>query len=209
MATYGTNDALYGTGTFGSAIFGQLTPVISLTGVSGTGQIEPPEIGGFEVDIGVRLTATTVGTVGVPSVQPNVKAEISGVTATVSLGIITLGPVSATLTGVSTRGFVGVSTDEIEAAALLLGEDSIEFAITLDADIGVGNSVIPTGVTATGNVTDENDEDSTTVHVGAGLVTVTGTGLIGEVTPTAVVFDFAAVKEQYSKRRSVFVQRAA
>jgi hypothetical protein len=204
MATYGTNDALYGTGTFGSAIFGQLTPVISLTGVSGTGQIEPPEIGGFEVDIGVRLTATTVGTVGVPSVQPNVKAEISGVTATVSLGTITLGPVTATLTGVSTRGFVGVSTDEIEAAALLLGEDSIEFAITLDADIGVGNSVIPTGVTATGQV-----QAITTIHVGAGLVTATGTGVMGEVTPTAVVFDFEAVREQYSKRRSVIVQRAA
>ena len=204
MATYGTNDALYGTGTFGSAIFGQLTPVISLTGVSGTGQIEPPEIGGFEVDIGVRLTATTVGTVGVPSVQPNVKAEISGVTATVSLGTITLGPVTATLTGVSTRGFVGVSTDEIEAAALLLGEDSIEFATTLDADIGVGNSVIPTGVTSTGQV-----QAITTIHVGAGLVTATGTGVMGEVTPRAVVFDFEAVREQYSKRRSVIVQRAA
>jgi len=207
MATYGTNDALYGTGTFGSAVFGQLTPVISLdaTDVFGTGQIEPPEIGGFEVDISIRLTATTVGTVGLPSVQLNVKAEISGVTATVSLGIITLGPVSATLTGVSTRGFVGVSTDEIEAAALLLGEDSIEFAITLDADIGVGNSVIPTGVAATGQV-----QDITTIHVGAGLVTdETGTGVMGEVTPTAVVFDFEAVREQYSKRRSVIVQRAA
>ena len=185
MATYGTNDALYGTGTFGSAIFGQLTPVISLTGVSGTGQIEPPEIGGFEVDIGVRLTATTVGTgsVGsIPTSQVHVGAGLTGVTATVSLGQISISSTQALFTVVGT-GFVG--------------------------SVGIGVTPNITGVTATGNVTDENDEDSTTVHVGAGLVTVTGTGVMGEVTPTAVVFDFAAVKEQYSKRRSVFVQRAA
>ena len=108
MATYGTNDALYGTGTFGSAIFGQLTPVIALTGVSATGVIEPPEIGGFEVDIGVRLTATTVGTVGAPSVQPNVKAEISGVTSTVSLGQITIDALEKIFTVVGT-GSVAVS----------------------------------------------------------------------------------------------------
>jgi hypothetical protein len=206
MATYSTSDAIYGTGIFGTARFGRVTPVISVTGVFGTGQIEPPEIGGFEVDIGVRLTATTLGTgsVGsIPAFQVHVGAGLTGVTATVSIGQISISSIQ-TLSSVVGTGFAGVSTDEIEAAALLLEEDSIEFAATLAADIGVGISVIPTGVAATGQV-----QDITTVHVGAGLVTVTGTGVMGEVTPTAVVFDFAAVKEQYSKRRSVFVQRAA
>ncbi len=177
MATYGTNDALYGTGTFGSAVFGQLTPVISLTGVSGTGQIEPPEIGGFEVDIGVRLTATTVGTGSVGSLQPNIKAEISGVTATVSLGQITI--------------------DALEEIFTVVGTGSV-------GSVGAGVTPNITGVTATGQV-----GSISTIHVSEIIVSAGATTTLGTVTPTAVVFDFNSVRDQYSRKRSVTIPRAA
>ena len=177
MATYGTNDALYGTGTFGSAIFGQLTPVISLTGVSGTGEIEPPEIGGFEVDIGIRLTATTVGTGSVGSLQPNIKAEISGVTATVSLGQITI--------------------DALEEIFTVVGTGSV-------GSVGAGVTPNITGVTATGQV-----GSISTIHVSEIIVSAGATTTLGTVTPTAVVFDFNSVRDQYSRKRSVTIPRAA
>jgi hypothetical protein len=137
MAIYGANDGLYGTGTFGTAVFGSLSPVKAITGVFGTGVIEPPEIGGFEVDIGVRLTATTVGTGSVGSLQPNIKAEISGVTATGQVGSIS------------------------------------------------------------------------TIHVSEIIVSAGATTTLGTVTPTAVVFDFNSVRDQYSRKRSVTIPRAA
>ena len=180
MATYGTNDALYGTGTFGSAIFGQLTPVISLTGVSGTGEIEPPEIGGFEVDIGIRLTATTVGTGSVGSLQPNIKAEISGVTATVSLGQITI--------------------DALEEIFTVVGTGSV-------GSVGAGVTPNITGVTATGSIGSVQASGDGTAF----LAGVSGTIVldIAGASVNAVVFNFEAVRDQYSRRRSITIPRAA
>ena len=177
MAIYGANDGLYGTGTFGTAIFGQLTPVIALTGVFGTGVIEPPEIGGFEVDIGIRLTATTVGTGSVGSLQPNIKAEISGVTATVSLGQITI--------------------DALEEIFTVVGTGSV-------GSVGAGVTPNITGVTATGQV-----GSISTIHVSEIIVSAGATTTLGTVTPTAVVFDFNSVRDQYSRKRSVTIPRAA
>jgi len=68
----------------------------------------------------------------------------------------------------------------------------------------VGNSVTPTGVAATGQV-----QAITTIHVEAGLISQAGTGAIGALSTSSVIFDFEAVREQYSRRRSVTVQRAA
>lgn len=180
MATYGANDGLYGTGTFGTAIFGQLTPIIALTGVSGTGEIEPPEIGGFEVDIGIRLTATTVGTgsVGsIPTSQVHVGAGLTGVTATVSIGQISISSTQSLFTVVGT-GSVG--------------------------SVGAGVTPNITGVTATGQV-----GSISTIHVSEIIVSAGATTTLGTVTPTAVVFDFNSVRDQYSRKRSVTIPRAA
>ena len=177
MAIYGANDGLYGTGTFGTAVFGSLSPVKAITGVSGTGEIEPPEIGGFEVDIGVRLTATTVGTGSVGSLQPNIKAEISGVTATVSLGQITI--------------------DALEEIFTVVGTGSV-------GSVGAGVTPNITGVTATGQV-----GSISTIHVSEIIVSAGATTTLGTVTPTAVVFDFNSVRDQYSRKRSVTIPRAA
>ena len=177
MATYGANDALYGTGTFGTARFGRVTPVISVTGVSGTGQIEPPEVGGFEVDIGIRLTATTVGTGSVGSLQPNIKAEISGTTATVSLGQITIDAVPE-ISGVVGTGFV--------------------------SPVGVSYAFTVTGVTSTTQV-----GTATKVNVSEIIVSSGMTLSLGSVTTTAVVFNFQAVRNDYSRRRTIYIAKAA
>ena len=177
MATYGANDALYGTGTFGTARFGRVTPVISVTGVSGTGQIEPPEVGGFEVDIGIRLTATTVGTGGVGSLQPNIKAEISGTTATVSLGQITI--------------------DAVEQISGVVGTGSV-------SPVGVGYAFTVTGVTSTTQV-----GTATKVNVSEIIVSSSMTLSLGSVTTTAVVFNFQAVRNDYSRRRTIYIAKAA
>lgn len=180
MAIYGANDGLYGTGTFGTAVFGSLSPVKAITGVSGTGVIEPPEIGGFEVDIGVRLTATTVGTgsVGsIPTSQVHVGAGLTGVTATVSIGQISISSTQSLFTVVGT-GSVG--------------------------SVGAGVTPNITGVTATGQV-----GSISTIHVSEIIVSAGATTTLGTVTPTAVVFDFNSVRDQYSRKRSVTIPRAA
>ena len=182
MAIYGANAGLYGTGTFGTAVFGSLSPVKAITGVSGTGEIEPPEIGGFEVDIGVRLTATTVGTGSVGSLQPNIKAEISGVTATVSLGQITI--------------------DALEEILTVVGTGSV-------GSVGAGVTPNITGVTATGQVGSISTIHVSEIIVSAGGTATLGTGASAGITTTAVVFDFNSVRDQYSKRRSVIIPRAA
>ncbi len=182
MAIYGANDGLYGTGTFGTAVFGSLSPVKAITGVSGTGEIEPPEIGGFEVDIGIRLTATTVGTGSVGSLQPNIKAEISGVTATVSLGQITI--------------------DALEEILTVVGTGSV-------GSVGAGVTPNITGVTATGQVGSISKIHVSEIIVSAGGTATLGTGASAGITTTAVVFDFNSVRDQYSKRRSVIIPRAA
>jgi len=177
MATYGANDAIYGSGTFGTARFGRVTPVVSVTGVSGTGQIEPPEIGGFEVDIGVRLTATTVGTASVGSIQVQVGAGLTGVTATGSVGQVSI-------------------ANEHNLASV--------FASSAIGSVGVGSSHTLTGVAATAQV-----GTATKINVSEIIVSSGMTSSLGSVTTTAVVFDFEAVKNLYSKRRTVIIARAA
>ena len=69
MAFYDSTDALYGTGTYGSASYGTVQPEVAITGVSATGAIEPVSAGGFEIDISEKLVGVSatgqVNTVGV------------------------------------------------------------------------------------------------------------------------------------------------
>jgi len=48
-----------------------------------------------------------------------------------------------------------------------------------------------------------------TVHVLQPLTAVPATSSLGTITTTAVVFDFQAVREQYSRRRTVYIAEAA
>ena len=82
MSFYDINDALFGTGEYGSARYGIVSPNVSITGVSATGAIQAPSIGGLEVDISEVLTSvsatSSLGTI-VPSVSDSV--TLTGVVA--------------------------------------------------------------------------------------------------------------------------------
>ena len=69
MSTFGANDALYGTGTYGTARYGRVTPVISISGVVGTGAI-----GTVEVKLDTTLTGVSAtGIVNDVEEQPTEK----------------------------------------------------------------------------------------------------------------------------------------
>ena len=179
MAVYGTNDALYGTGTFGSAVFGSLSPTRSVTGVSATGSITAVNAGGFEIDISERVTVSLVGTGAIGSVGIGNSSSVSGVTSTVSIGQITIDNFTI-LTGVVSTVEVGTVEPQITEALL--------------------------SVSATGQV---NTFASVTGKASQTPTSVVGTGAIGTLGNTAVVFNFDAVKDLYSKRRTILIDRAA
>ena len=102
MSFYGTNDAIYGSGEYGTASYNVVTPIISLGSVSATGQVTAPN---------ATITATLTGVNGT--------GQIGTVTA-VNDSSLTLGSVSATgvvntlsenpsepITGVSATGAIG------------------------------------------------------------------------------------------------------
>ena len=67
MSTFGANDALYGTGTYGTARYGRVTPVISISGVVGTTSIGTSEIQPTEALVSVSAT----GSIGIVEVKIN------------------------------------------------------------------------------------------------------------------------------------------
>ena len=106
---------------------------------------------------------------------------------------------SKTLTGVSATGAVN-AIGSITVGATLSGVSSVGSIGTISPDLTV--NVI--GVSATS-------------AVGSGIITATGGGLtgvqstlsLGTVVKTAEVFNFEAVKAQYSRKRCVYISRAA
>ena len=179
MAVYGTNDAIYGTGTFGSAVFGSLSPTRSVAGVSATISVTAVNAGGFEIDISENISTGVVGTGAIGSVGLGNSSSVAGVTSTVSIGQITIDNFTI-LTGVV--GTVEIGTVEPQTTEIM------------------------SGVSATVTV---NTFTSVTGKASQTPTSVVGTGAIGTVTQTAVVFDFAAVKDLYSRRRTILIDRAA
>jgi len=152
----------------------------TLASVSATGAIEPVSAGGFEIDISERIT--------------------DGVSATSTVQALSQVKVTERLASATATGTV---------AAIIPHADSL---------------IVLTGVSATGQVNDVEEQtterlDSVSatgtvqalaqVKVSERLTSAPATGTIGTVTTTAVVFDFQAVREQYSRRRTVYIAEAA
>ena len=109
QAFLGANDALYGRGRYGSAVYGSVTPVVNLPTLELVGSIATVQVGGqFEVDVSERLGSVSAtgqvasvltnplllgsvsATGGVGTVQTNIQEnEIGSVSATGSIGVIT------------------------------------------------------------------------------------------------------------------------
>ena len=152
----------------------------TLADVFATGAIEPVSAGGFEIDISERIT--------------------DGVSATGAVQALSQVKVTEKLASVNITGTV---------AAIIPHADS---QLTLSSVFATGQvnelEEKPTerldSVSATGAV-----QALAQVKVSETLASAPATGTIGAVTTTAVVFDFQAVREQYSRRRTVYIAEAA
>lgn len=153
------SSALYGTGVYGGSTYGTRNVSFALTGVAGTGAIEPVAAGGFEIDISERLgSVSATGTIN--TVTVNIQEDISGVSATGSVNTVGIGN-STALTGVSTTGGVGTLT--------------------------ISNTVKLTGVAGTGAI-EAVSAGGFEVDISEKLSSVSATGSIGTVQPVVSFF---------------------
>jgi hypothetical protein len=76
-AILGANDAIYGQGRYGSAIYGSVTPVINLPTLELIGSVESVQIDGFEIDISERLVGVSAtAQVGQVQVIPKLQFQL-------------------------------------------------------------------------------------------------------------------------------------
>tara|TARA_S200002703_G_scaffold37325_1_gene32564 strand:+ start:2090 stop:2803 length:714 start_codon:yes stop_codon:yes gene_type:complete len=230
--------ARYGTAVYGVSEYGVVDISATLSGVEGTGAVGTPEprpsepvdsvsatgqvntvqinltekVDGVEATgtIGVlehSNTKTLTGVEGTGEIESVVAGgfEIditeridSGVEATGQVGSPTQIKVGAGATGVSATGSIGTlehsNTTLLQSVVGTVPEPSIEPQIT----------EVISGVFATGAVNDNFTFSNSTV-----LTSVEATGVAGQTTETGVLFDFQAVREQYSRFRTVRIPRAA
>ena len=250
MSTFGANDALYGTGTYGTARYGRVTPVVSISGVVGTGSI-----GTVEVKLDTTLTGVSATGI-VNDVEEQPTENLESVSATGSIGTVTpsadssltltgvegtsaLGTVEAqidtSISGLGSTGSVGTVTATASAAVmgafnpditpLLFSRVALLTASETSADTRIAavegaslaeqnlasSRVIAQVLDATGSsgVTNETLALTGGSQVSGSIQGAVGSGQAGALSTSATVFDFEAVKSLYSRRRTIFIARAA
>ena len=250
MSTFGANDALYGTGTYGTARYGRVTPVVSISGVVGTGSI-----GTVEVKLDTTLTGVSATGI-VNDVEEQPTENLESVSATGSIGTVTpsadssltlagvegtsaLGTVEAqidtSITGFGLTGSVGTVTATASAAVmgafnpditpLLFSKVALLTASEISADTRIAavegaslaeqnlasSRVIAQVLDATGSSGTTNETLAFTggSQVSGSIQGAVGSGQAGALSTSATVFDFEAVKSLYSRRRTIFIARAA
>src|SRR6056300_1420097 len=156
-----------------------ISNTVTLTGTAGTTAIESVSAGGFEIDITERISTSGVATGAIGNVEPQVDENLNSVSSTGSIGTLVL-HADSQLT------LTGVT------ATASVNEVEDQTTEKLDS------------VSATGSV-----QALAQVKVSEALASAPATGTIGTVGTTAVVFDFQAVREQYSRRRTVYIAEAA
>lgn len=143
------------------------------------------------------IPVTGVQATGYVSAQANTEEPLLSVEATGYVNDVTVH---------TTAGIVGVSATGV-----------------VNDDIAISNKIVSSSVAATGaigsvqtNFTKEivgvsatTSLQQTNVHVSEKVSNAAITGHIGSVTVVAVKFDFKAVRGTYSRRRTVYIPRAA
>ena len=203
MSTYGTDDAVYGIGTFGTAVYGQASPDLSVSGVGATVTVQQPNLNIFEIDVTevifgsgldatgavgsltltglANKTPTSVSATASPGTpEPQVSKEIDGTTATSSAGSLVVN-ISDVPDGVS-------ATFTINAAGLDIR--SINFVpVTTSADatgsigtLAISNTVTLSGVDAVLSVPSVEPQPTEAV------ASVSATGSIGTTSPSGKAF---------------------
>ena len=180
------------------------------------------------------LAVGTAGSVGVGATQ-----ALQGVSSSVSIGTGTETSVSAGLTGVSATASAGSlvvgASEELGGLNLVTSVGSVRtnLAKTLASVVGTSGSisvnasstkrVSVSGIALTaslgdlkGSTSEPTQSVSATVSVGSVRVHITEivpgltlTSNVGTVSASAYMFDYEAVKNRYSRRRTVILPRAA
>ena len=209
------NAAVYGVGVYGTAVYGKVI-VSNLDQVEGTGQAGNPQVNLVEKPTGVSVTGsigvlehsntkTLTGVEGTGAIEAVVAGGFEiDITERITGGVEGTGQVAgvqanpgAGLTGVSATGSIGSldhsNTTLLQSVVGTLPAPSVEPQITEKIS----------GVSATGAV-------GSTTHSNTTLLTaVVANGVAGQTTETGVLFDFFAVREQYDRRRTIKIPRAA
>ena len=189
MAFYDTADAFYGTGLYGSARYGRVTPVVQVTGVSATANTRTLHLNIFEVDITEPIYNAPSATGSVGSLTLNTTESLSGVAGTTALGTLSpnineaLNSVSAT----TTLGSIQVNTTEIVSSV------SATFTIN-DEGLSIRsiNRVPVTGEGATGAV---GTVEAQTLEA---LQSVSATGSIGTLKPNITTDTLTGVEGEFN-----------
>jgi hypothetical protein len=236
--TYGSEDAIYGSGVYDLAVYGEFGPTLSIEGFSATtavgnldtsaeanttpaGVFATGAVGSLVVDItevlvGVEATST------LGSVQVNISEILTGVQATGSVGSFTFTTeVNLTLTGVQATALEGVVQPSGGATKSLTGVSGTSAigTVVITATTGLtgqqlNGSVGLLQVNITENITGvfATSNFGDTEESGKANHTPTSielTGASGNTSETGVVFDFESVKETYGRKRTVILSRAA
>ena len=140
-------------------------------------------------------------TASLGTIEPKVDEALGSVSATGSVGTLTVN-LSEKLASVSATGSIGSlefsNTHSLTSTGITASIGTVSPNVKEELQL---NAV--SGVSATGAV------NGVTTHTTAGLTSVAMTGVIDDLTITAVQFDFEAVAHLYSRRRAVKVPRAA
>ena len=250
MSTFGANDALYGTGTYGTARYGRVTPVISISGVVGTGAIGTVEVKLDTTLTGVSATGivndveeqptenlesvSATGSVGTVTPSADSSLTLTGVEGTSALGTVEA-QIDTSISGLGSTGSVGTVTATASAAvmgafnpditSLLFSKVALLTASEISADTRIAavegaslaeqnlasSRVIAQVLDATGSSGTTNETLALTggSQVSGSIQGAVGSGQAGALSTSATVFDFDAVKSLYSRRRTIFIARAA
>ena len=250
MSTFGANDALYGTGTYGTARYGRVTPVVSISGVVGTGAIGTVEVKLDTTLTGVSATGivndveeqptenlesvSATGSVGTVTPSADSSLTLTGVEGTSALGTVEA-QIDTSISGLGSTGSVGTVTATASAAvmgafnpditSLLFSKVALLTASETSADTRIAavegaslaeqnlasSRVIAQVLDATGSSGTTNETLALTggSQVSGSIQGAVGSGQAGALSTSATVFDFEAVKSLYSRRRTIFIARAA
>lgn len=178
QALFGANDAIYGTGRYGTAIYGSISPTVNLfSPTSLTGAVASVAFDGLEVDVSevIPTGVSATVTLGLIRTIPFICQSVSATGAVGTVFLVT----SAGVTGVSATGAI----EQVQVDG---------FEIDVQERL---QSVSATGV-INGTITHSNTHR---------ITSAIGTSTAGIITATGVTFNFIA--NDYDRKRVVYVPR--
>ena len=187
--------SVFATGTTNA--LAQVAIVEKPSGVTSSGSVEVPGVGITEKPDGVSGTSA-IASIVAGGFEIDITERVdTGVEGTGQVAGVRANPGAGT-TGVETTGSIGTlehsNTTLLQSVVGTVSEPSVEPQIT---------EVIG-GVSGTGQVNGTFTHSNTTL-----ISAVIANGQAGQTTETGVLFDFVAVREQYDRRRTINIPRAA